>query len=120
MEVLHWIGITVCTLPRIHLPYHCSLLEETPPKTLIVLLLQDAKELLYRLFRAGFVAMQEIPRTADHAPSRTLYTWRVDAAAAAEKLAAELYKAALNVRLRLEHEKKEQADVSHAHVLPLL
>lgn len=73
--------------------------------------LQDAKELLYRLFRAGFVGMQEIPRTADHAPSRTLYTWRVDAAAAAEKLAADLYKAALNVRLRLEHEITQQSDV---------
>ena len=55
--------------------------------------------------------MQEIPRTADHAPSRTLYTWRVDATAAAEKLAADLYKAALNVRLRLEHEITHQSDV---------
>lgn len=74
--------------------------------------LQDAKELLYRLYRAGFVGMQEIPRTADHAPSRTLYTWRVDAAAAAEKLAADLYKAALNVRLRFEHELNQQSNVS--------
>lgn len=56
--------------------------------------------------------MQEIPRTADHAPSRTIYTWRVDATAAAEKLAAELYKAALNVRLRLEFELNQQSDVS--------
>lgn len=74
--------------------------------------LQDAKEMLYRLFRAGFVGMQEIPRTADHAPSRTLYTWRVDAAAAAEKLAADLYRAALNVRLRLEYELNQQSNVS--------
>ena len=56
--------------------------------------------------------MQEIPRTADHAPSRTMYTWRVDTASAAEKLAADLYKAALNVRLRLEFELNQQTDVS--------
>ena len=79
--------------------------------------------------------MQEIPRTADHAPSRTLYTWRVDATAAAEKLAADLYKAALNVRLRLEFELNQQSDVSlpladhawscyieamHSHLQPVL
>lgn len=72
---------------------------------------QGAKELLYRLYRAGFVSLQDIPRTADHAPSRTLYTWRVQIDAAADKLAAELYKAALNVCLRLEHEYKQQKDV---------
>ena len=73
--------------------------------------LQDAKELLYRLYRAGFVSLQDIPRTADHAPSRTLYTWRVDIDAAAQKLAADLYKAALNVCLRQDHEYKQQKDV---------
>lgn len=77
-----------------------------------MLCLQDAKELLYRLFRAGFVSLQDIPRTADHAPSRTLYTWRVEIDAAADKLASDLYKAALNVCLRLDHEYKQQQDVS--------
>ena len=80
--------------------------------SLLQLNLQDAKELLYRLYRAGFVSLQDIPRTADHAPSRTLYTWRVEIDAAANKLASELYKAALNVCLRLDFEYKRQKDVS--------
>ena len=73
--------------------------------------LQLAKEILYQLYRAGFVSLQDIPRSADHAASRTLYTWRVQIDAAADKLAAELYKAALNVCLRLDHEYKRQKDV---------
>ena len=80
--------------------------------SLLQLNLQDAKELLYRLYRAGFVSLQDIPRTADHAPSRNLYTWRVEIDAAANKLASELYKAALNVCLRLDFEYKRQKDVS--------
>lgn len=72
---------------------------------------KDAKELLYRLYRAGFVSLQDVPRTTDHAPSRTLYTWRVEIDAAADKLASELYKAALNVCLRLDFEYQRQKDI---------
>ena len=64
------------------------------------------------MYRAGFVSLQDVPRTTDHAPSRTLYTWRVEIDAAADKLASELYKAALNVCLRLDFEYQRQKDVS--------
>lgn len=74
---------------------------------------QDAKELLYRLFKAGFVGLQDVPRTADHAPSRTLYTWSVNNEAAADKLAAELYKAAFNVYVRCTNEFEQHKEVSH-------
>lgn len=74
---------------------------------------QDAKELLYSLFKAGFVGLQDVPRTADHAPSRTLYTWSVDNEAAADKLAAELYKAAFNVYVRCTNEFEQHKEVSH-------
>ena len=75
--------------------------------------IQDAKELLYRLFKAGFVGLQDVPRTADHAPSRTLYTWSVNNEAAADKLAAELYKAAFNVYVRCTNEFEQHKEVSH-------
>lgn len=74
--------------------------------------MQEAKELLYRLFKAGFVGLQDVPRTADHAPSRTLYTWSVNNEAAADKLAAELYKAAFNVYVRCTHEFEQHKEVS--------
>ena len=73
---------------------------------------QDAKELLYKLFKAGFVTLQDVPRTADHAPSRTLFTWSVSNETAAEKLAAELYKAAFNVYVRSTTEFEQHKEVS--------
>ncbi|KAL3143158.1 hypothetical protein ABBQ38_002018 [Trebouxia sp. C0009 RCD-2024] len=72
---------------------------------------KEAKELLYRLFKAGFVGLQDVPRTADHAPSRTLYTWSVNNEAAADKLAAELYKAAFNVYVRCTHEFEQHKEI---------
>ncbi|KAK9828834.1 hypothetical protein WJX72_002313 [[Myrmecia] bisecta] len=73
--------------------------------------LKDCRELLYRMLKAGFVGLQDIPKTADHAPSRTFYTWRVAAKAAADLLAAELYREAHNIRTRLDHEMLQQREV---------
>ena len=80
---------------------------------------QDSRELLYRLFKAGFVSLQDVPRTADHAPSRTIYTWSVNNESAADKLAAELYKAAFNVYVRSTNEFEQHKEVS-LHSLLLL
>lgn len=38
---------------------------------------QDARELLYRMTADGIVAMQEIHKSNDMAPSRSFYTWHV-------------------------------------------
>lgn len=44
---------------------------------------------------------QNIPKTADHAPSRTFYTWYVDTQHVHERLVALLYKTAYNLLVRL-------------------
>ena len=44
---------------------------------------KDTRELLYKLLKAKYVQIQELARTMDHAPSRTLYLWRVDPICAA-------------------------------------
>ena len=54
---------------------------------------------------------QDIPKTNDRAPSRTFYTWRVDLGATAALIAAELYRAANNARMRLAHEVASHSDV---------
>ena len=55
------------------------------------------REILYAMFRNGFVALQDIPRNADRAPSRTFYTWRATIASAITTTAVMLYKSASNV-----------------------
>ncbi|XP_031566026.1 DNA-directed RNA polymerase III subunit RPC3-like [Actinia tenebrosa] len=39
---------------------------------------KDAKELLYKLFSEKIINMQEVPKTADYAPSRTFYLFSVN------------------------------------------
>ncbi|CAL8469591.1 g9132 [Coccomyxa elongata] len=72
---------------------------------------RDARELLYRMLRAGFLTLQDVPRTADHAASRTLYTWRVDAAAVTRRVGEELLQTAANLRARLHRELTEHGEV---------
>lgn len=36
------------------------------------------KELIYRMYLAGLLQMQEVPRSADHSASRTFYLWHVE------------------------------------------
>lgn len=72
---------------------------------------KDTRELLYRMLRAGYLAMQDIPRTSDHAPSRTFYTFRVDVQAAYGRLAAEVCQGAGNVWLRLQAELSKEREV---------
>ncbi|KAK9908400.1 hypothetical protein WJX75_007290 [Coccomyxa subellipsoidea] len=72
---------------------------------------RDARELLYRMLRGGFLTLQDVPRTADHAASRTFYTWRVDEAAVVRRVGEELLQAASNLRARLHHELDESDEV---------
>ena len=72
------------------------------------------------MLRAGYVALQDVPRTADHAPSRTIYTWRVTAELAIARLAAELPHAILNARLRLQHESDRHGEVRSLYVPAVL
>ncbi|XP_065834496.1 DNA-directed RNA polymerase III subunit RPC3-like [Oscarella lobularis] len=61
---------------------------------------REAKELLYRMFAEDFVRVQEIPRTPDHAPSRTFYLFAVDLDELARLLLGECCAAAANLACR--------------------
>ncbi|NWS11654.1 RPC3 polymerase, partial [Pachyramphus minor] len=53
---------------------------------------KEAKDMLYRMLSENLVALQEIPKTPDHAPSRTFYLYTVNVAAAARMLLHRCYK----------------------------
>lgn len=48
----------------------------------------------------SYLALQDVPRTADHAPSRTFYTWRANVDGAIARLTSDLYRAAGNLHAR--------------------
>lgn len=62
----------------------------------------------------SYVSIQDVPRTADHAPSRTFYTFRAAPEVGLARLAAELYQAAGNVHARLSVELAQQKEVRAA------
>ncbi|XP_031468139.1 DNA-directed RNA polymerase III subunit RPC3-like [Phasianus colchicus] len=53
---------------------------------------KEAKDMLYRMLSESFVALQEIPRTPDHAPSRTFYLYAVNVPSSARVLLQRCYK----------------------------
>lgn len=65
----------------------------------------------HRKRNCGGLAAQDIPKTADHAPSRTFYTFRAVPEDAFRTLLLNLVQALLNVRLRLQHELLKEKEV---------
>lgn len=58
-----------------------------------------------------YLMLQDVPRTADHAPSRTFYTWRANIDLAQARLSADLYRAAANLHKRMCAELDRQREL---------
>ncbi|GAA5898808.1 hypothetical protein JCM5296_005613 [Sporobolomyces johnsonii] len=95
-------------------------LDEKHLARLAFLSVKDARETLGRLSDASLIEPQEVPRSADRAPSRTIYLWFVDFNKVVTALVGHHYKALANVQaqrirqLELHRglvEKRERSDV---------
>ncbi len=56
--------------------------------------------------------MQDLPRSADHAANRTIFTWHIDMDAVRRRVASELMNGIGNLRSRMKHEISGRAEVS--------
>ncbi|NWW33451.1 RPC3 polymerase, partial [Panurus biarmicus] len=68
---------------------------------------KEAKDMLYRMLSENLVSLQEIPKTPDHAPSRTFYLYTVNVMAAARMLLHRCYKSVANLMERRQREMQE-------------
>uniref|UniRef100_A0A4W4FSA4 DNA-directed RNA polymerase III subunit RPC3 n=1 Tax=Electrophorus electricus TaxID=8005 RepID=A0A4W4FSA4_ELEEL len=68
---------------------------------------KEAKDMLYTLLSENLVQLQEIPKTPDHAPSRTFYLYTVNQLPTARLLLQNCYKAVGNLIDRRLFETKE-------------
>ncbi|KAI4895446.1 hypothetical protein NFI96_018732 [Prochilodus magdalenae] len=68
---------------------------------------KEAKDMLYTLLSENLVQLQEIPKTPDHAPSRTFYLYTVNQLATARMLLQNCYKAVGNLIERRLFETRE-------------
>ena len=97
-------GVRVWNLLRIK-----GQLEQKQITEAAMLAKEEAREALYALLRAGYLKLQDVPKTADHAPSRTIYTWRAHWKTAMNKFKADMYKSLGNVMIRLKVELTKRA-----------
>ncbi|GIL79813.1 hypothetical protein Vretimale_12430 [Volvox reticuliferus] len=86
-------------------------LEQKQIADLAMLPPKDTRELLYRMLAGGFVLLQDIPKTADRAPSRTFYTWRVSMPSICEATAGQLFQATGRVYQRLKFEMGKEKEL---------
>ncbi|XP_078011053.1 DNA-directed RNA polymerase III subunit RPC3 isoform X1 [Phascolarctos cinereus] len=68
---------------------------------------KEAKDMLYKLLSENLISLQEIPKTPDHAPSRTFYLYTVNSLSAARMLLRRCYKSIANLIERRQFETKE-------------
>ncbi|NWR59027.1 RPC3 polymerase, partial [Bucorvus abyssinicus] len=68
---------------------------------------KEAKDMLYKMLSENFVSLQEIPKTPDHAPSRTFYLYTVNLPSTARMLLHRCYKSVANLIERRQFETKE-------------
>lgn len=68
---------------------------------------KEAKDMLYKLLSENLVLLQEIPKTPDHAPSRTFYLYTVNQLATARMLLQNCYKTVANLIARRLFETKD-------------
>ncbi|XP_012690380.1 DNA-directed RNA polymerase III subunit RPC3 [Clupea harengus] len=68
---------------------------------------KEAKDMLYTLLSENLVQLQEIPKTPDHAPSRTFYLYTVSQLPTARMLLQRCYKTVSNLIERRLFETKE-------------
>ena len=78
-----------------------------------LLLLQPAERVLH--ICTGLTAyatfVQDVPRSTDHAPSKTFYTFRANTDGAFRVMQHDIVQALLNLRLRHKHERNKAEDV---------
>ncbi|XP_069796703.1 DNA-directed RNA polymerase III subunit RPC3 isoform X2 [Narcine bancroftii] len=68
---------------------------------------KEAKDMMYRMLSENIIFLQEIPKTPDHAPSRTFYLYTVNLPATARMILQRCYKTVVNLIDRREHETRE-------------
>lgn len=81
-------------------------LEQKQVEDFAMILSKEAKELLYHMWSEHMLVMQEVPKTIDHAPSRTYYLYNVNLNKVIRTLLGRSYQTLLNILARQRHEVK--------------
>eukprot|EP01026_Neomeris_dumetosa_P050647 TRINITY_DN44449_c0_g1_i13.p1 TRINITY_DN44449_c0_g1~~TRINITY_DN44449_c0_g1_i13.p1 ORF type:complete len:435 (-),score=64.36 TRINITY_DN44449_c0_g1_i13:193-1497(-) len=85
-------------------------MEERVVADLAMVEIKHCRSLLMQMFQAGYVSLQEIPKTSDHKPQSTIYTFFVNLEQAFRQVAKDLYKTLdnLNYKVKSINEKESE------------
>lgn len=86
-------------------------LEEKIISKIAMITPKEARERLYGLLRMGLLALQEVPKTLDHAPSRTFYLWHIREDAAYASMAGALERTLGNALARMRWEREQHRTI---------
>ena len=78
-----------------------STLEEKAITKISMLSSKESRQVLFALFKGGFIQLQEVPKVPDHAPSRTIFLWKYDFKRAVKTLELIFLKSIVNLQARL-------------------
>ncbi|CAG8637023.1 3669_t:CDS:2 [Paraglomus brasilianum] len=84
-------------------------LEEKNIASLAMLTQADARKIIDQLFVEGLVELQEVPKAADRAPSRTYYLWYAEPERCYQKILTCLYRTLGNIHEQRMYEKEGYA-----------
>ncbi|MCO5574253.1 hypothetical protein L7F22_028035 [Adiantum nelumboides] len=86
-------------------------LEQKQISDIALVALTETRDRLYKLLKEEYLQLQEVSKAADHAPSKTIYLWRVNYPSVVEHILDDMFRAASNVGLRLAHELQQEQEV---------
>jgi len=92
-------------------------LEQKQVADLALISATKTRKRLYQMLSCGFVQLQEVPRTVDHAPSRTFYLWSVRIDQVRRMVIDEMYVVLRKLRQRLQHEETFSQDLERPRPL---
>eukprot|EP00299_Pterocystis_sp_00344_P016550 c829_g1_i1.p1 GENE.c829_g1_i1~~c829_g1_i1.p1 ORF type:complete len:417 (-),score=128.82 c829_g1_i1:16-1266(-) len=109
--VLEKFGVMSCRIFRLLLQHHQ--LEQKQIADFAMLPIKECRERLFQMLKANILSLQEIPKSADRAPSRTIYLWKVQLGAVNDQIVQEMFKTMWNIKKRRQHEFHSAEDLVH-------
>eukprot|EP00249_Psilotum_nudum_P011992 c23514_g1_i1 orf=77-1750(+) len=88
-----------------------GLLEQKQISDMALVPLKEAREILYRLLKDEYLQLQDVAKAPDHAPSKTIYLWRVNYPVMLQNILDDMFRAASNIGQRLAHELEQEQEV---------
>ncbi|PJF16532.1 hypothetical protein PSACC_03705 [Paramicrosporidium saccamoebae] len=85
----------------------CKMLEEKTISKIAMMTPKDTRERLYQMLQRGLVHLQEVPKTLDHAPSRTFFLWTIPTPIVFTRMAEMSLKVCINLLERASVERKK-------------